>query len=833
MTPRSSIFDSITFVSSVFYFRIPRPQWRDRLEKVRASGFQAIDVYIPWNFHERFEGQFTFDGEADVAAFLDLAAELGLDIIARPGPYICAEWDGGSIPSWIFPKQGVRIRQNDPAWLSYVQRWYDQIIPMISERQTTKAGRIVAVQVENELDFYPCDDPKGYIEALAQMVRGRGIDVPVTACIGQGDMQGATGGSTQVVPMINIYPSSIANPELDDEWANYVKLTHDIGVGPFIMETHRDILTQSRLVSAGFEVISPYLHVSGVHIGPWNGVNNWGAKPSFIATDYDFGGMISADGTIRPLFHENRILTSVVSAAGDIFRDRVNVTDVVKSEQAQQLGLHSRVVQSPHGCLTFAFNLGEQEIRGGLVDETSGQTTEIQVPPRTFTTWFDNLVWHVGDGTGNGAPFHLSGSANLVYRQARDNELRVVLAGSSDTATLKLKSVHRLMDVSGAGWILSSDNHGDVIRLPLQASVTRLVYSEGMTVVVAGVSREEAGRLWEVSDEGFLIGPRLIRQVSLRHESNASMIEGRGDFDQQPTLWMSWEGTQKPLELWRSPASTVSSPMIQWESVSAARLSASGDRTELTTPTTMESTGHLFGKVRYTARLQGSLHGVEIGGGADVVWVYVNGHAEGTYAPAGEPFTCEFHTCYEGEILLEIVVESWGHSNFHDTEKPSIHLGAMRGIWDRVIALPGRTSIEGWAIESVNEVKRVSDTLVSDFESLEIQRGQVKVLEGKLPSDICLPAGCYVGLNGLNIRADVFVNDELIGRAWFGPHLSPRVVGGRPDRFWIRPDICNTTQSNTLKLVLHATERGSLQDIELCYEDDESISWDHSFALEV
>lgn len=819
-------------MSSVFYFRIPRCDWRDRLEKVRASGFQAIDVYIPWNFHERSEMEFTFTDEANVAEFLDLAAELGLDIIARPGPYICAEWDGGSIPSWMFPKPGIRIRQNDAAWLAYVRRWYERIIPIIVERQSTKNGRIVAVQVENELDFYPCEDPKGYIEALAQMVRELGIEVPVTACIGQGDLQGATGGSDQVIPMVNIYPSSIVNPNLDDDWANYIRLANENGVGPFIMETHRDILTQSRLVAAGFEVISPYLHVSGVHMGPWNGVNNWGAKPSFIATDYDFGGMMSADGTIRPLFHENRILTSIVAAAKDIFRHRVNVTEVVKSDEAEQIGLHSRVLQSPCGTLTFAFNLGEEDVRGQLTGGNSHQTADIHVPPKSFTTWFDDLVWNVDDSDVK-SPFYLSGSANLVYWKTRDKELRMVLAGSSENATLKLKSVHRFIEASGAATVLSSDESETVVRIPLMASVTQLRYSDGVTVVVAGVSKEEAGRLWEVADQGFLIGPSLVRDVAIRQESDTTIIEGRGDFDQNPAGWMSWNGNKMSLHTGESTESGRTDANIQWTSIADARLRPSGDKSESKAPASMESTGHLFGKVRYTARVQGPLQGIEIGGGADIVWVYINGRHEGAFSPAGEPFMCNFHTCYDGEVRIEIVVESWGHSNFHDTEKPSILLGAMRGIWNGVKTLPQGRLIEGWKTEPVNEVEMTSIKELSDFKPIEIQAGQVKVLEGRLPSELCLQAGGYIKLTGMNVRADVLVNNQLIGRAWFGPSLSPKVVGGKSDRFWIRPDVWNTKQPNDMKLLLFATELGSLEGIEILYEDNETVLWNHSFILEV
>ena len=37
------------------------------------------------------QGQFCFEGMLDVSAFLSLAEKLGLYVIVRPGPYICAE----------------------------------------------------------------------------------------------------------------------------------------------------------------------------------------------------------------------------------------------------------------------------------------------------------------------------------------------------------------------------------------------------------------------------------------------------------------------------------------------------------------------------------------------------------------------------------------------------------------------------------------------------------------------------------------------------------------------------------------------------------------------
>ncbi|MEQ2195902.1 Beta-galactosidase-1-like protein 2, partial [Xenoophorus captivus] len=83
---------------SVHYFRVPRAYWEDRLLKMKACGINTLTTYVPWNLHEPERGVFDFEDELDLEAYLRLAASLGLWVILRPGPYICAEWDLGGLP---------------------------------------------------------------------------------------------------------------------------------------------------------------------------------------------------------------------------------------------------------------------------------------------------------------------------------------------------------------------------------------------------------------------------------------------------------------------------------------------------------------------------------------------------------------------------------------------------------------------------------------------------------------------------------------------------------------------------------------------------------------
>ncbi len=58
----------------------------------------SILRYVAWNMHEPMPGKFDFTGILNIEKFILIAQKLGLHVIVRPGPYICAEWDNGGLP---------------------------------------------------------------------------------------------------------------------------------------------------------------------------------------------------------------------------------------------------------------------------------------------------------------------------------------------------------------------------------------------------------------------------------------------------------------------------------------------------------------------------------------------------------------------------------------------------------------------------------------------------------------------------------------------------------------------------------------------------------------
>ncbi|GAA2273449.1 hypothetical protein GCM10010234_05650 [Streptomyces hawaiiensis] len=305
----------LVLCASLFYFRLPREQWRARLAQVRASGYTCVDVYLPWNFHETAPGRWSFEGRRDVAAFLDLAQEEGLYVIARPGPYICSEWDGGALPAWLGLDPQLRVRQHEPRFLDRVTAWFDQALPLLAERQYPANGPVIMVQLENELDFFDCEDRTGYLTALRDQAARHGITVPLIACSGQGDLQGATGDVPGVVPACNFYPDD-DSPHIEPEVRRYAELLAERELPLLITETNRRHRTLRRLLASGASLIAPYLQSSGWNFGYTPSAGNWGRPGNLMSHGYDFGGYVSSTGTERPEYAEAQILARVIDTLG-------------------------------------------------------------------------------------------------------------------------------------------------------------------------------------------------------------------------------------------------------------------------------------------------------------------------------------------------------------------------------------------------------------------------------------------------------------------------------------------------------------------------------------
>lgn len=161
---------------SIHYFRTVPEYWRDRLEKLVNMGCNTVETYIPWNFHEPNRGEFLWEGSRDIRRFIETAKELGLYMIIRPSPYICAEWEFGGLPAWLLSDREMRLRCSYKPYLDAVKAYYAELMPRLAPYQVDRGGNVILMQIENEYGYYGNDT--AYLEFLRDTMREFGITVP-------------------------------------------------------------------------------------------------------------------------------------------------------------------------------------------------------------------------------------------------------------------------------------------------------------------------------------------------------------------------------------------------------------------------------------------------------------------------------------------------------------------------------------------------------------------------------------------------------------------------------------------------------------------------------
>jgi beta-galactosidase len=172
------------------FARVPSEYWQHRLRMARAMGLNTVCAYLFWNVHEPTPGKFNFSGDADVARFCRLAQAEGLKVILRPGPYSCAEWDFGGFPYWLLKIPDIKLRTQDPRYLSACRNYIQAVGRELAPLQLTRGGPIIMVQVENEYGSYGRD--KQYIGLLRDALKQSGFEVPLFTCDGPSQLKNDT-----------------------------------------------------------------------------------------------------------------------------------------------------------------------------------------------------------------------------------------------------------------------------------------------------------------------------------------------------------------------------------------------------------------------------------------------------------------------------------------------------------------------------------------------------------------------------------------------------------------------------------------------------------------
>src|SRR5215831_19356631 len=130
--------------------RIPVEYWKQRIQMAKAMGCNTIAVYVFWNYHETSPGVFDFTtGNHNIAEFIKICQQEHMWVLLRPGPYVCAEWDFGGLPSYLLKIPDIKIRCMDERYMGPVTRYINRLSQEIKPLLCTHGGPILMVQIEN------------------------------------------------------------------------------------------------------------------------------------------------------------------------------------------------------------------------------------------------------------------------------------------------------------------------------------------------------------------------------------------------------------------------------------------------------------------------------------------------------------------------------------------------------------------------------------------------------------------------------------------------------------------------------------------------------------
>ncbi len=629
--------------ATIHYFRMPKEEWREILVKAKLAGMNCIDTYFAWNIHEPNEGEWNFEGDADCGAFLDLCAKLGLWVIARPGPFICAEWDLGGFPWWLGQKAGVKFREYNDVYLKYVDLYFDRITEVIRRRQITQGGSVIMVQVENEYG-YLADDESGrmYLNHLRNGLLRRGIDVPLITCVGgvEGAIEGAnfwSGADDHYTKLVEKQPDT---PKVVTEfWSGWFE---HWGAHAATQKTAQ--LYEKRLfeaVQAGFSGICHYMFFGGTNFAGYGG-RTVGGSDIFMITSYDYDAPLNEYGRTTPKYLAAKRFAYFIHAI-EPFLLRSEPFDTSGLKASQGLKIRGRRLEDQTLLFVESF---KQERETFFVTMEDGKTLPVTVNPGEIVPVLDRF--RICDGVRLICNTYIACNENM-----NGVHTLIVYARNGQRSMVELNADEeiRYSDEQSMLYAMSPDHK--------TISFDFYHFSEPQNVQV-------------------FIGSKIVRLIILQEgEMDRTWRLGEGRWiSGYDDLHVGPDGEIFISEKLADQSLTESLPVLeQWESKTLDLESVQGVST--VQPKDFSSFSQPFGYLLYSCQIESERNRstmMILPKLQDPARIYLNGKEAGLIREVGSA-SVEVHL-RKGMNRLQVLVQHMGRLNF------SPHLGEPKGLFD-------------------------------------------------------------------------------------------------------------------------------------------------------
>ncbi|KAG8731749.1 hypothetical protein FRC10_001462 [Ceratobasidium sp. 414] len=515
-------------------WRLPSiPLWRDILEKMKAGGFNAVSIYTHWGITEGKRGVLNFEGHRSITTFFDIAKDVGILVIVRPGPYINAETAGGGMPAWT-TNMADRARSNGTdftaAWTPYISQVSKYVAPY-----QYPAGPLPYTYGHTD-----------YMRKIIETMRKNGVNkIPITYNDFWPSGRYASGAAKVDLYGWDAYPLGFdcTNPskwnEVDVNYDTYHQNVNpaeplylaefqggaiDFWKGPgygscydLVNEQFANVFYKNNY-AAGAYLQSLYMTYGGT---------NWGnlAYPG-VYTSYDYAAAISEDRTLTPKFSEIKLQGLLLHATPHYHLAGRISTGTSLSSSSQIFTTHLATTQGQNLYIVRqTTNNNTARVEFSLkVNTTAGEVT---LPGLALNGRESKII--VSE-----YPF---GKSQMKYSTAEvatwttiDGEYHIVLYASNQTTTTALYSTSK-PTVSGSALLKSTLANGTaIISGPAPSGLARVTV--GKTSVWLADKSWLGPRIWQPRVSGtsgngrydlsprtgsvLVFGPYLVRNATIK-----------------------------------------------------------------------------------------------------------------------------------------------------------------------------------------------------------------------------------------------------------------------------------------------------------------------------
>ena len=631
---------------SVHYFRTPAALWRDRLLKAKRAGLNCVTTYVAWNFHEPVEGEWDFEGDRDVAAFVRLAQELGLYVILRPGPYICAEWDFGGFPGWLVTKSGITYRTNNAAYTHYFDKYFRQILGRLAEFQVSRGGNIILIQNENEYTQTAMPERSAYLEFISQLFRRAGFDIPIVSCNYFTDppvpeaVECLNGWGNEVQLLKQLSVRQPGAPLLFTEyWCGWF----DCWGGSHAVKDDAEVARRALEILGCGGQYNYYMFHGGTNFGFWGGRQE-GWETAYQTTSYDYDAPLAEGGGLTDKYYLTRLVNLLANHMGPFFAECF-------MEEPPTTVHDSTNVLNTTGTLgrwAVVTNNGREEITSARISLPRGTELDVSLEPLGATAVPINLA--------------LSESQTLDYAN-------LMPLGEFGEKVLVFHGPE--------GWParISVNNQEVTAEVP-DGDDPKVIEHEELCIVL--VNSDLAQRTWPL-EESILFGPRFVG------ESDEDLVHAPGA-KQYAILDLEGKLTHKKLRASGSSRKPAAPRLGSWSRVSVCREPvAKPDELEWTSipgPRDVDRLGVPYGYVWYRVEIdapRAKRRKLFLPECEDRATLYLNGNLLGTWGRGEdakrEPLGASFR---KGTNALTAMVDNLGRM------KTGPRLGELKGLFGHI-----------------------------------------------------------------------------------------------------------------------------------------------------